>query len=169
MCRRAEASAQRIDEVLVSTPAVQDGVDAQTEFAPQGRVVFEHVSFSYRSLTGATHERVLDDITFVAEPGETVALLGATGSGKSTLVYLIPRFYEVDTGRVTIDGVDVRDLTQTTLRRHVGVALQESVLFSGTVRDNIRYGRPEASDDEVIDRGQAGPGPRLYHDAPRRL
>jgi ATP-binding cassette subfamily B protein len=79
-----------------------------------------------------------------------VALLGATGSGKSSLVALIPRFYDVNSGRVTIDGVDVRDVDQVALRRHIGVALQESVLFSGTVRDNIRYGRPTASDDEVI-------------------
>lgn len=147
---RAEASAARINEVLTSTPAVQDAPRALTEFTPQGRVAFEEVSFSYQNAAGIAHERVLDGISFVAEPGETVALLGATGSGKSTLVYLIPRFYDVDAGRVTLDGVDVRDLAQTTLRRHVGVALQESILFSGTIRDNIRYGRPEATDDEVI-------------------
>jgi len=93
---------------------------------------------------------VLKGIDFAAEPGQTVAILGATGSGKSSLVYLIPRFYDVDEGRVTFDGVDVRDIDQAHLRQHIGMALQESVLFSGTIRDNIRYGRPEASDEEVV-------------------
>ncbi len=86
----------------------------------------------------------------MAEPGQTVALLGATGSGKSSLIQLIPRFYDVDQGCVTLDGVDVRDLPLDALRAQVGIALQESVLFSGTVRDNIRYGRPDATDKEVI-------------------
>ncbi|HEU5011457.1 MAG TPA: ATP-binding cassette domain-containing protein, partial [Roseiflexaceae bacterium] len=93
---------------------------------------------------------VLKNISFVAEPGQTVALLGATGAGKSSLVNLVPRFYDAHDGRVMIDGVDVRDVNEQTLRRQIGVALQESVLFSGTIRDNIRYGRPDASDDEVI-------------------
>ncbi len=85
---------------------------------------------------------MLKGVSFVAEPGQTVALLGTTGAGKSSLVHLIPRFYDVTSGRVTIDGVDVRDMDQEALRRNIGVALQETVLFSGTIRDNIRYGRP---------------------------
>jgi len=85
----------------------------------------------------------------VAEPGQTIAILGATGSGKSSLIHLIPRFYDVTEGRVTIDGVDVRDVSAEALRSNVGIALQESVLFSGTIRDNIRYGRPDATDEEV--------------------
>jgi ATP-binding cassette subfamily B protein len=93
---------------------------------------------------------VLNDIHFVAEPGETVALLGATGSGKSSLISLISRFYDVNSGSVTLDGKDVRDFDQVALRRHIGVALQESVLFSGTIRDNIRYGRPDADDEAVV-------------------
>ncbi len=93
---------------------------------------------------------MLKDISFVAEPGQTVALLGATGSGKSSLVNLIPRFYDVQGGRITLDGVDIRDIDEGALRRAVGIALQEAILFSGTIRDNIRYGRPEASDAEVI-------------------
>ena len=144
---RSEASAERIHEVLNSEPEVKSKPDALTEFAPQGRVVFEDVSFSY---TGADHDPVLKNISFVAEPGQTVALLGATGAGKSSLVHLIPRFYDVSGGRVTIDGMDVRDIDEVALRRRIGVALQESVLFSGTIRDNIRYGRPDASDEEVI-------------------
>jgi ATP-binding cassette, subfamily B, multidrug efflux pump len=118
-----------------------------TEFAPQGRVVFEDVSFSY---TGADHDPVLKNISFVAEPGQTVALLGATGAGKSSLIHLIPRFYDVSGGRVVIDGIDVRDIDELALHRRIGVALQESVLFTGTIRDNIRYGRPDASDEDVI-------------------
>ena len=110
-------------------------------------MAFEQVSFSY---SGDSHDPVLKDVTFTAEPGETVALLGATGSGKSSLVKLIPRFYDVTGGRVTIDGVDVRNVDEAALRRTVGVALQESILFSGTIRDNIRFGRPDASEEEVI-------------------
>ena len=93
---------------------------------------------------------MLKDVSFVAEPGQTVALLGATGAGKSSLVNLIPRFYDVDRRARHVDGVDVRDVDEAALRGAVGVALQESVLFTGTIRDNIRYGRPDASDDEVI-------------------
>jgi len=154
---RAQASADRIQEVLLSVPTVQTKADALTDFAPRGRVAFENVTFSY-NLDG--HDLVLGGgtgdnggtpgISFVAEPGQTVALLGATGAGKSSLVHLIPRFYDVSAGRVTIDGVDVRDLDEATLRRNIGIALQESVLFSGTIRDNIRYGRPGATDEEVV-------------------
>jgi ATP-binding cassette subfamily B protein len=113
----------------------------------QGQVVFEDVCFSYDSNCGAP---VLKDLNFVAEPGQTVALLGTTGAGKSSLVNLIPRFYDVTDGRVTLDGADVRSLDKAALRRNIGVALQETVLFSGTIRDNIRYGRPDASDEDVI-------------------
>jgi ATP-binding cassette subfamily B protein len=144
---RAEASAVRILEVLESEPKVKPDAEAVKTFEPQGRVAFEHVRFSYN---GEEHDPVLKEINFVAEPGETIALLGATGSGKSSLINLIPRFYDVSEGRVTIDGLDVRQIDEAALRRQIGVALQESVLFSGTIRDNIRYGRPEAGDEEVI-------------------
>lgn len=144
---RAEASAERIQEVLDSEPEIRARPDALTSFAPRGRVAFENVSFGY---AGDEHDLALKDVSFVAEPGETVAILGATGSGKSTLVNLIPRFYDVTSGRVTIDGVDVRAVDEDALRGAVAVALQESVLFSGTIRDNIRYGRPDASDAEVV-------------------
>jgi ATP-binding cassette subfamily B protein len=144
---RAEASAERIQEVLNSEPDVQDKPDTLKAFAPQGRVVFENVTFSYDS---DGHDPVLKGISFVAEPGQTVAVLGATGSGKSSLIHLIPRFYDVTGGKITIDGTDVRDVDEAALRRHIGIALQESVLFTGTVRDNIRYGRPDATDEEVI-------------------
>jgi ATP-binding cassette subfamily B protein len=144
---RAEASAVRIQEVLDSEPKIHPNPAAVQAFAPRGRVAFENVRFSYN---GEDHMPVLQEIDFVAEPGETVALLGATGSGKSSLVNLIPRFYDVTGGRVTIDGVDVREIDEASLRRQIGSALQDSVLFSGTIRDNIRYGRPTATGDEVI-------------------
>jgi ATP-binding cassette subfamily B protein len=144
---RAEASAGRILEVLESEPEVQNKPGAITRFEPRGRVVFDHVSFSY---DGGDQEAVLKAINFVAEPGQTVAILGATGSGKSTLIQLIPRFYDASGGRVLIDGIDVRDIDENVLRSKIGIALQESILFTGTVRDNIRFGRPDASDEEVI-------------------
>ena len=144
---RAEASAKRIQEVLDSQPKVQDRAEARKDLALKGRVTFEKVTFSY---DGDGGDPVLKGVSFTAEPGQTVALLGTTGAGKSSLVHLIPRFYDVSTGRVTVDGVDVRDLDQESLRRSIGIAQQEVVLFSGSIRDNIRYGRPEAPDEEVI-------------------
>jgi ATP-binding cassette subfamily B multidrug efflux pump len=148
----ADASARRILEVLDSEPDVQEDAQAAPLPAVKGRVTFENVSFSYDGHDGAG---VLRNINLAAEPGETVAVLGATGAGKSSLVHLIPRFYDVYGGRVTLDGRDVRDLPLSQLRAHVGVALQEAVLFSGTIRDNIRYGRPDASDEQVVAAAQA--------------
>jgi ATP-binding cassette subfamily B multidrug efflux pump len=149
---RAQASADRIQEVLGSEPHIKDRPDAIPALAARGRVTFEGVTFSY---DGSVHAPVLKELNFVAEPGQTVAILGATGSGKSSLTHLIPRFYDVTHGQVTIDGLDVRDLSQEALRRNMGIALQESVLFSGTIRDNIRYGKPDATDEEVIAAAQA--------------
>jgi len=145
---RAQASADRIQEVLDSEPEIQDRPNAIAPRAPQGRVAFDRVTFTYNR--DGHEDPVLKGLDFMAEPGQTVAILGATGSGKSSLVHLIPRFYDVAEGRVTIDGVDVRDMDNEALRRTIGIALQESVLFSGTIRDNIRYGRPDATDEEVI-------------------
>lgn len=144
---RAGASARRIEEVLGTEPLVVDRADAVQDLTFRGRVVFDKVSFGYDA-NGS--EPVLKDVTFTAEPGEMVAVLGTTGAGKSSLVHLIPRFYDVTAGRVLVDGVDVREVSQEALRRHIGVVLQEAVLFSGTIRDNIRYGRPEATDAEVV-------------------
>jgi ATP-binding cassette subfamily B multidrug efflux pump len=143
---RAGASAGRIVEVLDTEPDVQDSPHAVAGARLRGRVEFRHVTFRYQ---GAP-DPALQDVSFTAEPGQTVALLGATGSGKSTLVHLIPRFYDVEAGQVLVDGLDVRDLPKKELRARIGLALQESVLFSGTIGDNIRYGRPEASDQEVM-------------------
>jgi len=143
----ADASAKRISEVLDSAPDVQEHPDAQPLIDVKGRVALEDVCFSYDPDCAAP---VLDGVNLVAEPGQTVAILGATGSGKSSLIHLIPRFYDVDRGRVTLDGVDVRDIRLDDLRAQIGIALQEAVLFSGTIRDNIRYGHPDASEDQVI-------------------
>jgi ATP-binding cassette subfamily B protein len=144
---RAEASADRIMEVLSSEPEIRDRTDPISAFKPQGRVAFEHVTFTYDS---DSQEPVLRDVSFVAEPGQTVAILGATGSGKSSMVYLIPRFYDVTGGKVTIDDIDVRDMSKEAIRSVIGFVLQESVLFSGSIRDNIRYGRPDATYEEVV-------------------
>jgi ATP-binding cassette subfamily B protein len=146
----AVASASRIYQVLDFEPMVQDMPGAKSIDDITGQVVFEDVSFKYNNDTSAEGEPVLNNVSFAAEPGQIVALLGATGSGKSTLIDLIPRFYDVTGGRITIDGVDIREMTINSLRSQIGIALQEPILFSGTIRDNIKYGRPEASDDEVI-------------------
>lgn len=145
MIPRAEASAARINEVLDTVPQIKDPRDAKTASGVRGLVEFRHVTFSY---PGA-QEPALRDITFTANPGEVVAIIGGTGSGKSTLVSLIPRFYDVDEGSILVDGVDVREMTQESLRSKIGFVPQNAVLFSGTVADNIRYGKPDATDEEV--------------------
>ncbi|MDH4136337.1 MAG: ABC transporter ATP-binding protein/permease, partial [Anaerolineae bacterium] len=143
----ADASAARIWEVLDSTAEVQNRPQARALSSVAGRVAFEDICFSYNH---GCDEPVLDGVNLIAEPGQTVAILGATGSGKSSLIHLIPRFYDVERGRVTLDGVDVRDMPLDALRSQIGIALHEAVLFSGTIRDNIRYGRPDATDEEVV-------------------
>ncbi|MGC9333616.1 MAG: ABC transporter ATP-binding protein, partial [Anaerolineae bacterium] len=141
-------SARRINSVLDTRPEVQDSPGAPPlPDAIRGQIVFEDVTFQYN---GHGNEAVLEGIDLVAEPGQTVAILGATGAGKSTLINLVPRFYDVATGRVLIDGLDVRHIQQDSLLAQVGYVPQETILFSGTVRDNIRYGRPDATDEEVL-------------------
>jgi ATP-binding cassette subfamily B protein len=152
MISSAEASARRVFRVLDTMPEVKDKPDALVLDGIKGRVAFEDVSFSYSKDGGAP---VLSNISFTAEPGQTVAVLGATGSGKSTLINLIPRFYDATSGRVTIDGVDVRDIKMESLRRNIGINLQDSILFSGTIKDNIKYGRANATDDEVVEAAKA--------------
>jgi ATP-binding cassette subfamily B protein len=142
------ASMQRINEVLDTVPEVQEALQPQPlPKGGRGRVVFEHVFFSY---DGGRQEHVLEDINLVAEPGEMVAILGATGSGKTSLVNLIPRFYDPSAGRVLVDGVDIRQVSQDDLLSHIGIVPQETVLFSGSVSYNLRFGRPDASDEEII-------------------
>ena len=141
----AMAGAERVFELVDTPPDLVDADDAVEMPSIVGRVVFDHVSFAYKA-----DEPVLEGVSLVVEPGQTIALVGVTGAGKTTLVNLLGRFYEVTGGAVTIDGYDVRNVTRASLRRQMGVVLQDTFLFSGTVADNIRYGRLEASDEEVI-------------------
>ena len=143
----ANASADRIKEIFDTTPQISDKPNAIPLQQIKGRVSFEDVCFSYNK---NGEEMVLNNINLVAEPGQNVAILGATGSGKSSLVNLIPRFYDATKGRVTIDRIDVKDVRQDSLRTQIGMILQEALLFSGTIRDNIKYGRHEATDEKVI-------------------
>jgi ATP-binding cassette subfamily B protein len=145
MLSRAEASAQRLFEVLDAESDVTDAPDAVTLPNVQGRIEFSDVRFRY---IGAESD-VVSDLSFVADPGQTIAILGQTGAGKSSIITLIPRFYDVAEGAVLIDGQDVRKVTLDSLRQQIGIVLQETTLFSGTIRENIAYGRPEASLEEV--------------------
>ena len=148
---QASASSKRIFEILDAKNDVEDKPDAIVLEDVQGHVEFRDVSFRYFK----SGDYVLRHVSFEALPGQTVALLGATGSGKTTIINLIPRFYDVTEGAVLVDGHDVRDVTLNSLRSHIGIVLQETTLFSGTIRDNIAFGRPNASMDEVIAAAQA--------------
>jgi ATP-binding cassette, subfamily B, multidrug efflux pump len=142
------ASARRIDEVLDSAPEVQqDPLARPLPDQALARVIFKNVDFHY---LGSGDGTILEGINLVAEPGKVIAILGATGAGKSSLINLIPRFYDVSDGQVSIDGMDVRHVQQDSLLSQVGIVPQETILFSGTVRSNICYGRPDASDEEIV-------------------
>jgi ATP-binding cassette subfamily B multidrug efflux pump len=143
---QAGAGAQRIFEILDAQSEVREKPDAVDMPRMSGEVRFDRVTFRYFP----EQEAVLSEVSFVAEPGQTIALLGATGSGKSTIINLIPRFYDASEGQVTVDGKDVRDVTLESLRQQIGIVLQETVLFAGTIRENIAYGRPDASEEEVV-------------------
>jgi ATP-binding cassette subfamily B protein len=142
--QRATASGERIFQVIDEPEQITDA-PAAGELAPgPGRIAFEHVTFGYEPTRPVLHE-----IDLELEAGRIVALIGHTGSGKTTLAALVPRFYDVDRGRVTVDGVDVRDVTMTSLRREIGVIAQDPFLFSATVRENIAFGRPDATDEDI--------------------
>ncbi len=141
---RATASGRRVFEVIDQVSPVNEKPGAVDMARVEGRVAFEGVSFGYDS-----HATILKDVSFEARPGQVIALVGASGSGKSTIANLIPRFYDVTSGRITIDGIDVRDLTLASLRRHVGIVHQDTFLFSATIGENIGYGRPDAGPDEM--------------------
>lgn len=143
---RAEASAGRILEVLNASPSIINQDETTSPEPLRGEIAFRNVSFSYQSNGG---DPVLKDINLTIEPGKTLAILGATGSGKSTLVQLIPRFYDVNDGEVLIDGVNIKQVPKEWLRSQIGFALQTAVLFSGTIRENLRFGRPDATDEEI--------------------
>ena len=145
MLPRAAVAAERIDEVICTESSIQDAKEPQEMTEHTGVVRFEHVNFQY---PGA-QEDVLHDIDFVAEPGKTTAIIGSTGCGKSTLVNLIPRLYDVTDGKITVDGRDIRDIRMADLREEIGFVPQKGVLFSGTIASNLRFGREEATDEEI--------------------
>jgi ATP-binding cassette subfamily B protein len=144
MIPRASASAVRINEVLQMQPDINDPA-FETEASANGTVEFENVTFHY---PGAEMPAI-SNISFTAKPGEVTAIIGGTGSGKSTLLNLIPRFYDTTEGRILIGGIDVRDMTQESLRAKIGLVPQKSLLFTGTIADNIRFGSEEATDEEI--------------------
>ena len=139
------AGAERIFEIMDTPPAITDDGDVEEMPEITGEVTFEHVSFSYDEQT-----KVLDDVSFKIKPGETIALVGPTGAGKSTIVNLISRFYDVQQGKVLIDGKDVKKVSIESLRKQMGIMTQDNFLFSGTIKENIRYGKLDATDEEII-------------------
>jgi ATP-binding cassette subfamily B protein len=145
MIPRAEASAVRINEVLEIVPEISDAAVVKSSTSHKGLIEFKNVTFSY---PGAEYP-ALKDITFTARPGESTAIIGGTGSGKTTLINLIPRFYDIDSGNILIDGLDVREIAQNDLRAIIGFVPQKAMLFTGTIAENIRMGKEDASDEEV--------------------
>ncbi len=145
------AAVDRIFEIMDEKPEIRDRPGAMVLRDVKGTIAFDHVGFAYPQATVTEPGPVLRDMSFVVQPGERVALVGPSGSGKSTVVSLIPRFYDVDYGSVKIDGHDVRDITVNSLRRNIGMVLQNPILFSGTILDNIRYGKPDATMSEVVE------------------
>lgn len=144
---RAKISADRISEILETDVDIVDPAEPKLPAEVKGKVEYKNVAFRYKMGSG---DAVLENISFTAEPGETIGILGETGSGKSTLVNLLPRLYDVTEGQILVDGIDVRDYKISDLRQRVAVVLQETILFSGTIRDNIRWGKKDASEEEII-------------------
>jgi ATP-binding cassette subfamily B protein len=158
------ASAERVFELLDTPEQVADPVAPATlgsRGRVRGEVRFEHVGFRYKP-----DQPLIDDLSLVAQPGQTVAIVGPTGAGKTTLVNLIMRFYELDAGRITIDGVDITKLSRADLRSQIGMVLQDTWLFAGTIRDNIRYGKPDASEAEIVAAAKATYVDRFVHALP---
>jgi ATP-binding cassette subfamily B protein len=151
MLSRAEASAGRIFEVLDAKSEIEDKPGAAPLPPIKGEVEFSNVSFRY---VGAD-QNVIEDISFQARAGDTIAILGQTGAGKSSIINLIPRFYDVTSGKITVDGVDIREVALESLRSQIGIVLQETTLFSGSIKDNISYGRPDASLEDVVNAAKA--------------
>ncbi len=146
MATSASASATRVFEIIDTASEIEEAPTAKRWEDPQGAVAFHNVSFGY----GDDGRSVIRDVSFAAKAGEVVALIGPTGSGKSTIINLIPRFYDPNQGTVTVDGMDVRQLQLESLRRHIGIVLQDPFLFNATIAENIAYGRPDASMEEIV-------------------
>jgi ATP-binding cassette subfamily B protein len=155
------ASAERVFELLDAEEEEPDDLDPRIIENPQGRVVFEDVSFRYDE-----DEPLIEDLSMTVEPGQTVAIVGPTGAGKTTLVNLLMRFYEIDSGRITLDGVDTMQMPRSGLRGRIGMVLQDTWLFNGSIRDNIAYGRPDATEDEILDAARATFVDRFVHSLP---
>ena len=161
MSARAKASAERMIEVLDTELDIVDKPQTTTPAVSTGKVEFRDVDFKY-NLSGSG-ENVISGISFTAQAGQIIGIVGGTGSGKTTLVSLIPRLYDASAGAVLVDGVDVRDYPLETLREQIGVVLQKNTLFSGTIRDNLRWGDPDATQAELEAACRGGPGARFYH------
>ena len=155
------ASAERVFELLDADEQSADPADPASPPAKAGRLAFEHASFRYEP-----EKPLIDDLSLVAEPGSTVAIVGPTGAGKTTLVNLIMRFYELDGGRITLDGVDIASMSREDLRSRTGMVLQDTWLFKGTIRDNIAYGRPDATEEEILEAAQDAYVDRFVHALP---
>ena len=155
------ASAERVFELLDEEEEISDPIDTRPAEAPRGCVAFEHVSFRYEP-----DRPLIEDVSLVASPGQTVAIVGPTGAGKTTLVNLIMRFYELNAGRITLDDVDITQLTRADLRSKIGMVLQDTWLFSGTIRDNIAYGRPDATEEQIRQAAEATYVDRFVHNLP---
>jgi ATP-binding cassette subfamily B protein len=155
------ASAERVFELLDADEEIADDHQPVMVEDPHGRVAFEHVSFRYDE-----DRPLIEDLSLKVEPGQTVAIVGPTGAGKTTLVNLIMRFYELDSGRITLDDVDIADMRRADLRSEIGMVLQDTWLFRGTIRENIAYGRPDATEDEILDAARATFVDRFVHSLP---
>jgi ATP-binding cassette subfamily B protein len=156
------ASAERVFELLDADEQSADPSPAETPGSTtRGRLAFENVSFRYTD-----DKPLIDGVSLVAEPGHTIAIVGPTGAGKTTLVNLVMRFYELNAGRITLDGVDISEMTREDLRSRMGMVLQDTWLFGGTIRDNIAYGRPDATEEEIVDAARATYVDRFVHSLP---
>ncbi|HTB69306.1 MAG TPA: ABC transporter ATP-binding protein [Steroidobacteraceae bacterium] len=156
------ASAERVFEVLDADEERADPLDARSAETSRGQLAFEKVSFRY-----TPDKPLIEDLSLIAEPGHTIAIVGPTGAGKTTLVNLMMRFYEVDAGRITLDGVDIAQMTRRNLRSKMSMVLQDTWLFAGSIRDNIAYGRPEASEEDIVAAARAAYVDRLVHALPK--
>lgn len=164
MLPRAVVSANRINEVIETDISISDKENASENAITEGRVCFDDVSFRY----GDADADVLEHISFTAEPGQTTAIIGSTGSGKSTLINLIPRFFDVTSGKITVDGTDVRDMSQKHLRSKIGLVPQKGVLFSGTIATNLRFGNKNATDAEIAEAAEIAQATEFIESKPER-